>query len=181
MKANLFGWNKTYDYKNKKQIIYSKAWRRCWASPMTTLTVVTMQHFCYPTCVWPDPSLWRVLPPWPRSRPDGRNCKSPPTLEHVQLECTLPAPRLHAPRLHAPHIGNGNLHPATASRQQTLIFTDSRLRRRCMPLSTAYFLLLVTLPVFYVSRKHDVSGTGSVSILRWEEGDTYFVGSLRKS
>jgi hypothetical protein len=31
------------------------------------------------------------------------------------------------------------------------------------------------------TRKHDVSETGSVSVLRWREGDTYSVGSLRKS
>jgi hypothetical protein len=31
------------------------------------------------------------------------------------------------------------------------------------------------------TRKHNVKGTGSVSVLRRGEGDTYFVGSLRKS
>jgi hypothetical protein len=29
--------------------------------------------------------------------------------------------------------------------------------------------------------KHNVSETGSVSVLRWRKGNTYFVGSPRKS
>jgi hypothetical protein len=32
-----------------------------------------------------------------------------------------------------------------------------------------------------LNRKHSVSETGSVSVLRWGDGDTYSVGSIRKS
>jgi hypothetical protein len=33
---------------------------------------------------------------------------------------------------------------------------------------------------FCITRKHNVSETGSVSIFRWREGDAYSVGSFRK-
>jgi hypothetical protein len=39
----------------------------------------------------------------------------------------------------------------------------------------------VHLPVFQTTRQHNVSETGSVSVFRFEEGDTYSVGCLSKS
>jgi hypothetical protein len=31
------------------------------------------------------------------------------------------------------------------------------------------------------TRKHNISETGCVSVHRWGDGDSYYVGSLRKS
>jgi hypothetical protein len=36
-------------------------------------------------------------------------------------------------------------------------------------------------PEFEITRKHNVSETGSVSVFRRGEGDTYCVGSLKKA
>jgi hypothetical protein len=53
-------------------------------------------------------------------------------------------------------------------------------------LSTQHFysselLGVRTLSRILNTRKHNVSENGSVSVPRWEGGDTYSVGSLRKS
>jgi hypothetical protein len=39
---------------------------------------------------------------------------------------------------------------------------------------------LVHRPEFYVTWEHDVSETGSVSVFKWREGDTYSVASLEQ-
>jgi hypothetical protein len=48
-----------------------------------------------------------------------------------------------------------------------------RINEHKSKFSSTGFVDFIQRPEFWISMKHNVSETGSVSVLRWEEGDTY--------
>jgi hypothetical protein len=69
----------------------------------------------------------------------------------------------------------------TLSSNTLSLLESDRLWQWCITLRITGFVDLFHHPEFYITIKYNISDTGSASIFRWGEEDTYFVGSLRKS